>query len=182
VALRALDKVVNQISESHGLEPELLKDLSAGSHGLDNDGERAWDFGDYLGVVRLTHAGRVKSAFYSLISDRWLASTPRAVRESHFDELHEMRLAAKELRGAYATQRGRLEEAMVGQRAWSLQRWDEVFRSNPLMWQLAHRLVWVIKSSERLTRSTSTDPLGEGAGVKPHYSWPRCPMSCTAKQ
>ncbi len=147
--LRAIEQGLERAASAQGLDRESLDDLAADSLGLDRQGRRAWELGEYRGELDLTARGRVETYFFDKRSGKRARTLPKAVKESSGSELAEMRGTAKRLRESVGLQTTRLEEAMTDERVWSLEGWQQTYGENPVLSHLARRLVWRVEESGR---------------------------------
>lgn len=67
---------------------------------------------------------------------------PKAVSESHEEELKALTAAAREIRKLLPGQRDRLERLYLFPRDWDLATWRERYLDHPLVGTLARRLIW----------------------------------------
>jgi Domain of unknown function (DUF4132)/HEAT repeats len=73
--------------------------------------------------------------------NRLLKTLPKGTPPQLKEEFKEI---AKEVRDIVKSQSSRLEQYLVIQRKWSLEKWDAFFRGNPIMFAYAVRLIWGI--------------------------------------
>lgn len=73
--------------------------------------------------------------------NKLLKSPPKGTSKEIQDEFKEI---AKEVRDIVKSQSSRLEQYLVIQRKWSIEKWDAFFRGNPIMFAYAVRSIWGI--------------------------------------
>ncbi|MFZ5814594.1 MAG: DUF4132 domain-containing protein [Bacillota bacterium] len=147
VALRAVQDALQKMAGQVGMDAATLQDLSVESFGLDPSGRRSWELGEYRAELELNDRGRVESSWLNRSTGKRAASLPKPVREAHPEAVAAVKEAAKGLQSVYATQRARLEQAMVEGRTWDLTRWEPAFGANPVLKNLAGRLIWSLEGA-----------------------------------
>lgn len=139
--LKRLTQEIERLSEKLGVTPDEIADESVDDCGLQSDGSRRWTIGDYQVALRLQSNGNIVRDVM-LAGSKSVKDVPAAVRKEHADTWAEVTAVTKLLRETVSIQRQRLETAMVDGKRWRRNRWDHVFRSHPVLWNLAQRLVW----------------------------------------
>lgn len=144
--LKRLNQEIDRLSEKLGVNPDDIADESVDDCGLDATCSRSWLLGDYLVTVKLGAQGGITRVV--LRGGKEVKDVPPAVRKQHAPTWSEVTAAAKLLKETVSAQRQRLEQAMVDGRRWDVTQWDRVFRSHPILWNLARRLVWEAEAGE----------------------------------
>ncbi|MFF3442813.1 DUF4132 domain-containing protein [Streptosporangium sp. NPDC002721] len=133
---RNLSLALDAVADENGLTREQLLDRTVPTFGLDTDGVREEQIGDYR--VRL--CADVPALRYVNAAGKTVKSLPKDLRA----ELSDLRAVLKELKLAQAAERSRLEQAIVHERTW---RWSEVteyFLDHPVTGPYARTLLWQI--------------------------------------
>ncbi|MFY7888844.1 MAG: DUF4132 domain-containing protein [Spirosomataceae bacterium] len=73
--------------------------------------------------------------------NKLMKSPPKGISQELADEFKEM---GKEIKDIVKSQSGRLEQYLVIQRKWTVDKWQSLFMENPVMFAYAIRLVWGI--------------------------------------
>ncbi|MBL7813813.1 MAG: DUF4132 domain-containing protein [Saprospiraceae bacterium] len=73
--------------------------------------------------------------------NRLLKALPKGTSAALKEEFKEI---GKEVRDIVKSQSSRLEQYLVIQRKWSVEKWDTFFRGNPIMFAYAVRVIWAI--------------------------------------
>jgi hypothetical protein len=167
--LRPVEDCLIRLADQRGTDPETLADLTAEGFGLGTDGVREWRIGDYAAEVRLFEDGKVTKGFRNTKTGKTLRSVPKAAKEAAPEITQEITAVHKKLRSGYALQKARLEAAMVSGRIWKPAEWRQAFAENPLMDNLARRLVWRVGETTAMPSGIAgwQDAEGEPAAVLP---------------
>lgn len=123
---------------------EATFDALVSTHGFSKEGKQPLPYGKRTLTLSLTSALGVEI----LEGEKKLTKlpAPRAGEDEAQIRAAKKNLTElkKKLKEDAATQRQRLEEAMIIGRSWSAARWKEVFVRNPLMHQLACGILWSV--------------------------------------
>jgi Domain of unknown function (DUF4132) len=144
--LKRLNQEIDRLGQELDVNPEDIADESVDDCGLDAAGSREWKMGDYTVSLKLGAQGGIGRVVVR--GDREVKDVPAAVRKEHAETWSEITATAKLVKETVSAQRQRLEAAMVDGRQWELAQWDRVFRANPILANLARRLVWQAQSAE----------------------------------
>ncbi|MCX4387991.1 DUF4132 domain-containing protein [Micromonospora peucetia] len=134
---------LNAVAEARGMQPTQLADRIVPELGLDPDGRMTLDYGPRQFTVGLDEQLQPQ-----VIDQRGkrLARMPRptaaddeGLATAAYQRFTELK---KEAKTVVAERTRALEEAMVVGRRWSGEEFRRLFVRHPLMWQLAHRLLW----------------------------------------
>ncbi|HEY9720403.1 MAG TPA: DUF4132 domain-containing protein [Oscillatoriaceae cyanobacterium] len=160
---RRIDEALKAVANTRGLSAEALQDLVVEDAGLESNGQRCWEAGPYQLYLFLSDDGAVTLTIFDVANGRALANPPKALKQDHYRVLAEIKAVQKVLTETLATQKARLEQAMIDGRSWRYADWREVFGPHPLMRHLAQRLVWRIDDVDAAATEGALVPLsGDG--------------------
>jgi hypothetical protein len=138
-------QVLGQIAASLGITQDELADRSTPRLGFGADRTRVFDYGPRQFTVRL--GTDLALHLYDGFQQR-ITALPKPDKHDDLDRAVAAQAAWKRLkiqvRQEVKQQTGRLEQALVSQRAWEIGRWQELFLGHPLLRGFAVRLVWLI--------------------------------------
>jgi len=140
-ALGVLDKAFHEAASRSGLTRGDLEELTVPNFGLDANGHRHEQFGEYQVAVRVTEKGNVEMTWTSA-EGKPLKSIPANIKREHADALKLLKRTVTELQEALQTQRNRLEDLMQSAHTWPLHIWRERYPAHPLLSLLSRRLIW----------------------------------------
>lgn len=132
--LKTIERMLKRAAESAGLTTEEFEDRLVSTYDLSPAGSRQWQSGNHVAVLRLTDRGEASLSVFDKSKNKELRSVP--------DELSEAKELRKKLQATLTTQKIRLEKAMCTGRSWDARAWTEIFAANPVLNNLASRLVW----------------------------------------
>ncbi|MBV9339364.1 MAG: DUF4132 domain-containing protein, partial [Acidobacteria bacterium] len=154
VALRLIEKSLEQAAERSGLTADELEDFAVPAYALDSHGRAEITVGDAKAILQLSDSGEVLVIWQN--ADGKLAkSVPSHIKKTFAKEVKAVSVLARELEQAYLAQRYRLESSFVRPRTVSLAHWRQYFIAHPLMGVLARGLIWIF----------SDDGGGEHSGI-----------------
>ncbi|MBD0674422.1 WGR and DUF4132 domain-containing protein [Streptomyces sp. CBMA156] len=140
---RAQEKI-SEVAAGLGLTGEQLSDRLVPDFGLDADGTTVIDYGTRTFTVGFDEQLKpyVLDAAGARRKD---LPAPGARDDAELAPAERKRFAAlkKDVRTVAGDQVRRLEEAMVTQRSWTAQEFDQLLIGHPLLWHLVRRLVWL---------------------------------------
>ena len=136
-------------AEKAGVSQRELEELALPTLGLDPTGSRVERLGDFTFHLRIRSTGT--ELLVSDASGKRVKIIPDALKESHGEELKELKQAKKELDDLLPVQRLRLEELFTEEREWALADWRERYLEHPLMGGLSRRLIWRFTVGDRVT-------------------------------
>ena len=110
VALKLIDKSLQQAAARSGMSTGELEDLSVEDDGLDEQGNKEIALGDCVAELRLAIDGRV-AVIWRNADGKLVKSAPQYVKKALAREVRAVGLLAKELEEAYTAQRVRLESS-----------------------------------------------------------------------
>ncbi|MEV7189658.1 DUF4132 domain-containing protein [Kitasatospora sp. NPDC093102] len=148
---RAQEKI-SEVAAGLGLTGEQLSDRLVPDFGLDADGTTVIDYGTRTFTVGFDEQLKpyVLDATGARRKD---LPAPGARDDAELAPAERKRFATlkKDVRTVAGDQLRRLEEAMVTQRSWTAQEFDQLFVGHPLLWHLARRLVWLSETDGTVT-------------------------------
>jgi len=135
-------QVAEKLARDRNLDVEMLRDKHAETAGIGRDGKRSWKIGPYEGRVYLREDGTVGYEYVDPSTGEKFRSLPREVYESSPEVPREISICKSRLKVSYRRQRDRMKEAMISSRRWNSDDWHVIFTGNPVMNNLARRLIW----------------------------------------
>jgi hypothetical protein len=153
-----------EAAQRQGLSQEDLADRIAPRLGFDTQGQQILDFGPRQFIARL---GFDQTIQLKDSTGKRLTLLPRG--NARDDEAKVAAAQAtwqvlkKHLAPAIKIQAERLENALSIQRAWTVERWRELFLQHPLLRSLAVNLVWGVLDASGTSYTTIFRPLEDGS-------------------
>ncbi|MET8629621.1 DUF4132 domain-containing protein [Kitasatospora sp. NPDC004669] len=148
---RAQEKIA-EVAAGLGLSGEQLSDRLVPDFGLDADGTTVVDYGTRTFTVGFDE--QLKPYVLDAAGARRKDLPAPGVRDdAELAPAERKRFAAlkKDVRTVAGDQMRRLEEAMVTQRSWTAQEFEQLFVGHPLLWHLVRRLVWLAEADGTAT-------------------------------
>ena len=152
VALKLIEKSLQQAAERSGMSTEELEDMSVDGYGLDEQGAKKITLGDTTAQLDLGTDGSVSVSWWKA-DGKLLKSPPSHVKKAFSKEVRALGPLAKEIQQAYAAQRFRLESSFLAPRSISLRHWRQYYVEHPLLGFLGRRLIWVFSDGKGWERS-----------------------------
>ncbi len=143
--LTRIESVLPEIAAQRGITVEKLVDGAIFTNGLNVQGERIWQVGEYTLRLAISPGGRMQRSIRG--------SDGKALRQRPTELENAWKLMAEEaqqLSRTLSVQRKRLEAAMKEQRGWSWTEWQSSIAAHLLPKHLARRLVWRISRMDSL--------------------------------
>jgi hypothetical protein len=156
VPLKLIEKALNETANRAGLTQDDLVEFGVPTFGLDIDGRREEEIGEYIAVIDIK-SGCDWRWFDSARNP--LASAP-ALTDEPAKEFSAVKKETAELEQTLADQKVRLENLYLAGREWPMSIWRERYLEHPLVGQFARRLIWEAETS---TGTASFMPDGKGA-------------------
>jgi hypothetical protein len=147
VALKLIEKSLQQAAERSGIGAEELEDISVEGYGLDGQGARKIMVGDTTAQLQLASDGSVSVTWWNA-DGKLVKSPPTHVRKAFSKEIRALGPLAKEIEQAYAAQRFRLESSFLALRSISLRHWRQYYVEHPLLGFLGRRLIWAFSDNQ----------------------------------
>ncbi|SCL50206.1 protein of unknown function [Micromonospora chersina] len=129
-----------------------VMELAVDDHGLDSAGNRRARVGPYEATVRVVGE---KARLTFARGDVALKGVPAALKETHADELRQLRELVKGINATLTAERQRVEALLSEERTWAYADWVSRFLDHPITGTYGRRLLW----------ETSTDGCGWSAGL-----------------
>lgn len=138
VALKLIEKSLQQAAARSGVSTEELEDLSVEGYGLDERGSKEIALGDAVAELRLGVDGGV-SVTWRNAEGKLVKSAPHHIRKAFAKDVRAIGSLAKELEEAYRAQRVRLEASFLASRSIPLRHWQQYYVEHPLLGFLGRR-------------------------------------------
>lgn len=152
VALKLIEKSLQQAAARSGMSTEELEDLSVEGYGLDEQGSKEIALGDCVAELRLAIDGRV-AVIWRNTEGKQVKSVPPHVKKAFAREIRAVGLLAKELEEAYKAQRVRLESSFVAPRLIPLRHWRQYYVEHSLLGFLGRTMIWTFSDGKGWERS-----------------------------
>ncbi|QKG20644.1 DUF4132 domain-containing protein [Actinomadura verrucosospora] len=167
---RALRKQIGTALQTaagrQGITPEQLVERSVPAHGLGPDGVLERRLGGHVARISVEDAATVRLTF-TAEGARPVRTAPAAVKDGFPDELKELKVLAKEVRGTLSGVRARIEAMMSdGARVWPYGEWREHYRDHPVTGVVARGLIWEFRGEDGAWRAAMEAPDGGAAEVR----------------
>jgi len=140
-AQKMLEKALAAAAEREGLPREDIDELAVPAYGLTDVGLREEPLGDFAAILRVERSGKCELTFRKE-GGKIQKSVPAAVKESHADDLKELKAAAKDIGSMLPAQRERIDSLFLQDKSWDLATWRERYLDHPLVGVVARRLIW----------------------------------------
>ena len=137
---KQIETALGDAAERAGVSKNQLVERQVPTFGLGPDGSREVPVGDATALVRVE--GEKAALTWRTAAGRDVKTVPKAVKESHGDEVAGLRAEVKEIKKALGSQRTRLEGLFAEERAWPHEEWLTLYRDHPLVGGLARQLIW----------------------------------------
>lgn len=152
VALRLIEKCLQQAAERNGMTVSELEDLAAPSYSLDAEGKMELAVGEARAIVSLSPDGHVAVGWRNAEGEL-LKMPPARIKKEFAKEVKSASALAKELEQAYAAQRYRLESSFAQPRVMPLEHWKRYFVDHSLLGLLGRRLIWIFSDDQGCEQS-----------------------------
>ncbi|GAA2107035.1 DUF4132 domain-containing protein [Actinomadura alba] len=164
---KQLDTALRAAAARQGITPGQLIERSVPAHGLGADGSLVRKLGDHEAAVVIVDPMTVR-LIYATADGRALRSAPTALKESHADEIKELKALLKEVRGTLSGERARIEGLMSAERVWPYGEWNRHYREHPVTGVVARGLIWEFEGPDgEWTAATPADGGLVTAGGRP---------------
>jgi hypothetical protein len=154
-ALKQILSALTAAAARAGMTRDDLEDLAVPTFGL-VDGCARTMAGDCAAEITFGPNGEV-DVRWRRADGRLQASVPADVKRDFPDVVKDVQQQVKDLRLALGAQRMRLERLLLSDRAWKPADWRERFIDQPLMANLARRLIWQFRRGEQLSAGAWLD-------------------------
>lgn len=152
VALKLIEKSLQQAAERSGMSTEELEDISVDGYGLDKQGARKFTVGDATAHLQMATDGSVSVSWWNA-DGKLVKSPPPHVRKDFSKEIRALGPLAKEIEQAFAAQRFRIESSFLTPRSIPLRHWRQYYVEHPLLGFLGRRLIWAFSDGKGWDRS-----------------------------
>ncbi|MEO7720116.1 MAG: DUF4132 domain-containing protein [Capsulimonas sp.] len=143
-----IETALAEAAQRAGLPAEDLEELATPTFGLDTDGRRREELGEYFADLLLKPSGHT-DLIWSDKNGKALKSVPADVKKNHAETLKELKQTFAEMTKMLPTLRDRLEGLLLTERAWTIADWRDRYLDHPVMGALARRLIWSFTDEER---------------------------------
>lgn len=133
-----IGRYIEKGAEKLGVTPAEIEDMAVPTAGL-TAGRADYDYGDYHVVLQLID-GKAEVSWHK--GDKALKSAPAALKQSHAEELKELKADQTQAQQTYTTQRDRLDRSFVEGRRLPYSWFRQYYLEHGLVNQLAERLIW----------------------------------------
>lgn len=140
-AQKLLEKALNAAAEREGLPRNEIEELAVPSYGLTDVGLRREPLGDYTAELRVTGFARPVLGFIKP-DGKPQKSVPAAIKDTHADDLKELKAAAKDIGAMLPAQRDRIDGLFLDNKSWDYATWRERYLDHPLVGVIARKLIW----------------------------------------
>ncbi|MEV7689075.1 DUF4132 domain-containing protein [Streptomyces bungoensis] len=167
---KQLDTALVTAAGKQGITAGQLVERSVPDHGLAPDGSLERELGGHRVRVAVEEPATVRLTFTR--PDGGTSRTaPAAVKDGFPDELQELKVLAKEVRGTLSAERARVEALMSAGREWPYDEWCRYYRDHPVTGTLVRGLIWEFQNAgdgegEWRAVAPTTEPPGEPERVR----------------
>jgi len=139
-----IDKALAAVSKKTGISPEDLAEMSVPAFGLNKQGKRKFQVGNFHGELVVMDS-RTVALHWSDAHSAQSSSPPPEVRKNFGDQLKRLQREARDTSIMLAAQALQLERCYLNNRNWDFATWRELFLDHPLIGSLSRRLIWQIE-------------------------------------
>ncbi|MGW0083546.1 DUF4132 domain-containing protein [Streptomyces sp. NPDC003393] len=164
---KQLDTALVTAAAQQGITAQQLVERSVPDHGLAPDGSLERELGGYRVRLAIEEATTVRLTF-TRPDDRTSRTAPTGLKETFPDELRELKVLAKQVRGTLSGERARIEALMSAGRVWPYDEWRRHYRDHPVTGTLVRRLIWEFQDAGGEWRAVApaADPPGRPNRVR----------------
>lgn len=141
-------EMIKMIAQNRGMSIEELNDNLILNYGFSKEKVRFFDYGERKIKAILDTSKEIPAVLLYDETGKALKSLPKAAKKYNDDEekvaeyKEEMKSLKKQLKEIAATQKIRMNRALMNERRWDIEKWLEIFVENPIMQQFATSLIW----------------------------------------
>ena len=146
--IKAVEKALAALAAARGIAAGELEEIGLPDYGFAADGTLEVAVGPAVALLTITDANTLETAWRGA-DGKQLSGPPAAVKDGHADALKALKARAKEIGETLAAQRLRLERLYLGEREWPLAVWRARYLDEPLVGNLARRLIWAFRLDEQ---------------------------------
>ena len=150
-ALKLIAAAIEAAAKASGMTVDALEDLAVPTGGLDAGGVREETFGAE-GSARLTldvATGRTRLEWFGA-DGKPRKAVPAGVKREFAAEVKALKAAEEEVGAALSAQAARFDRALLEARTWPLAVWRERYAAQPVLGNLARRLLWTVGGAAML--------------------------------
>ncbi len=147
-----IQKALVAAAERAGVTPDELEEMSVPDYGMTEVGALEEPMGEFTARLALGSGNSIELTWIKP-DGKTQKSVPSAVKESHAEELKELRATAKDVQKMLPAIRERIDELFLQQRSWALEVWKERYHEHALVGHLARRLIWRFETDEGITNA-----------------------------
>jgi uncharacterized protein DUF4132 len=145
--IKAVEKALAALASARGMAAGELEEIGLPDFGF-ADGTVEIAVGPATAVLTITDANTLETTWRGA-DGKTLSGPPAAVKDGHADALKALKARTKEIGETLAAQRLRVERLYLGEREWPLAVWRARYLDEPLVGNLARRLIWAFRISEQ---------------------------------
>ena len=146
-ARKLIEKALDSAAQRNGMTREDLDELSVPTYGFNNDGALREAMGEFTSVVSIGDDRKV-SLLWEKQDGKTQKSVPVSIKESHKQEIKELKKIVKEAQSTLQTQAWRIEKLLLRPDSWSFSDWKSRYIDHPLLAQLTHKLIWSFREGD----------------------------------
>jgi hypothetical protein len=146
--IKTVEKALTALAAARGMSAAELEEIGLPDFGFAADGTMEVSVGPAVAILTITDANTLETTWRG--ADRKARSgPPAAVKNEHAAALKALKAQVKEIGETLSAQRLRLERLYLGDREWRLDVWRARYLEEPLVRNLAHRLIWLFRIGEQ---------------------------------
>ncbi|MET8277974.1 DUF4132 domain-containing protein [Micromonospora sp. NPDC005174] len=134
---------LTQLGARRGWSFSEVMELAVDDHGLGPDGQLRRAVGPYAATVEIV-GDRARLVFAR--DEVTLKGVPAQVKQSHEDDLAELRALVKQVGATLVSERQRVEGLLSEERVWSYPEWSSRFLDHPVTATYGRRLLWEVST------------------------------------
>jgi hypothetical protein len=161
--LNQVERALEEVAKRRGVTKDDLEDLTVPTFGLDPDGKRREEFGEYAVELALApDSGDVTLSYFGP-GGKPLKSAPAALKTSeHAETWKALKADADAAAKTLTARKQRIDGFALADRSWPYAVWRERFIDHPLLAHIARRLIWRVTDGERTVDAL---PAGTDSGA-----------------
>ncbi|MFT5128235.1 MAG: hypothetical protein ACI8W8_001844 [Rhodothermales bacterium] len=140
-AERQVERALDDASRTLGVDPDDFEELAVPTFGLDSQGVRRDQYGEYTAELRVNDRGNVQLSWRGP-EGRIKEQVPSDVRLNMPSVWEGLKTSIKDLESVLAAQRARLERLLRTERCWDYSYWRDCYANHPVIGILTRRLIW----------------------------------------
>jgi len=146
--IKTVEKALAALAAARGMSAGELEEIGLPDFGFGPAGAMEVGVGPAVAVLAISDANTLETTWRSA-DGKALSGPPAAVKNEHADALKVLKAQIKEIGETLTAQRLRLEQLYLGDREWPLDVWRERYLEEPLVRNLARRLIWAFRIGEQ---------------------------------